>query len=425
MDYPYQPTPEFALKLDEHDPLKHYRDLFSIPKKKDGRPVVYFTGNSLGLKPKSVNAYILAELKKWEDFGVEGHFEEPRPWFHYHSYFTDKVGKLVGAYPHEVVVMNSLTVNLHLMLTSFYTPTPKRFKIITEAGAFPSDQYALESQVKLHHLHPDQAIIELSPRKGELTLRTEDIVASIQEHKNELALVMMGGVNYYTGQVFDMKTITKATHAVGALCGFDLAHATGNIELDLHSWGVDFAVWCTYKYLNSGPGGTSGVFVHERHANSPHLPRLAGWWGHDEATRFKMQKGFSPMHGAEGWQLSNAQILPMAAHLASLEIFDKVGMEALRKKSLLLTGFMEYLIGQINQGAGKELVRIITPATPADRGCQLSLVVKGGKKVFTKITKAGMVADWREPDVIRIAPVPLYNSFTDVYQFYEALREAL
>jgi kynureninase len=417
----YENTLQYAQAQDQQDPLKKYRDQFYIPQV-NGRDSIYLTGNSLGLQPKSAKAAIEVELEDWATLGVEGHFDGRNPWMHYHEFLTEKTARLVGAKPVEVVVMNNLTVNLHLMMVSFYRPTKERFKIITEAGAFPSDQYALETQTKFHGFNPDEAIIELAPREGEKNLRTEDILATIREHGNELALIMMGGVNYYTGQAFDMAEITKAGHAVGAQVGFDLAHAAGNLVLNLHDWDVDFAVWCTYKYLNSGPGGASGVFVNERHANNPDLPRFAGWWGHDKEVRFKMQKGFKPMEGAAGWQLSNAQIFPMAIHNASLKIFDEVGMPALREKSDKLTGYLEFLINGMN--SEQKSFEMITPANPKDRGAQISLLVQhNGRELFDKLTKAGVIADWREPNVIRVAPVPLYNTFEDVYRFAEILRE--
>lgn len=359
-------------------------------------------------------------MTKWAELGVEGHFTGDDPWFTYHKTLAAPTAKLVGAKPEEVVIMNQLTVNLHLMLVSFYRPQGQRYKILTEAGAFPSDQYALESQVKIHGYAPEDAIIEIAPRAGEHTWRTEDILQAIKDNGNEIALVLMGGLHYYTGQVFDMAAITQTAHEVGAVCGFDLAHAAGNVPMQLHDWDVDFAVWCTYKYLNSGPGGTSGVFVHERHAQNPELPRFAGWWGHDQRVRFKMQKGFIPMPGAEGWQLSNAQILPMAVHKASLAIFDEAGIENLRAKSEKLTGYLEFLINGLHQP--KDQLEIITPADPAARGCQLSLLVnKNGRQLFDTLMANGFILDWREPNVIRVAPTPLYNTFEDVYRFGQFL----
>jgi len=413
----YRRDLQFAQELDAQDPLKHFREHFYIPKQ-DGKDVIYFCGNSLGLQPKTARSFIEQELSDWQQLGVEGHLHAKNPWFYYHHFLTESTARLVGAKPMEVVVMNSLTVNLNLLMISFYRPTPKRYKVLMEYMAFPSDQYAVENQVKFHGYDPFDAIIELMPREGETTLRTEDILATIHANKDELALIMIGGVNYYTGQLFDMQQITahakKCSEEI--VVGYDLAHAAGNVALHLHDWQVDFATWCGYKYLNSGPGGTSGVFIHEKHAHDNSLPRLSGWWGNEESTRFKMQKGFFPQEGAAGWQMSNAQIMPMALHRASLEIFDAAGINALVQKSKLLTGFLEYVL--LN-GQRKDF-RIITPSDPAQRGCQLSLVMeKDGKAVFDRLTQHGIIADWREPDVIRVAPVPLYNSFEDAWRFGE------
>ena len=421
----FKNTLSFAQELDKRDPLKHFRHQFYIPHV-NGKPSIYFCGNSLGLQPKTAESAILQELKDWKELGVKGHLNGKNPWMHYHKFLTEPIARLVGAKPVEVVAMNSLTANLHFMMVSFYRPTKKRYCIIVERGAFPSDQYAVESQAKFHGFDPNKAIIELIPREGELTLRTEDIISTINKHADKLALLILGGVNYYTGQAFDIKTITKTAHEVGANAGFDLAHAAGNLKLELHDWNVDFAVWCTYKYLNSGPGGTSGVFVHEQHATNKDLLRFAGWWGHEEESRFLMKKGFKPMKGAAGWQVSNAQIFPMAIHKAALEIFDDAGMDNLINKSKQLTGFLEFLILELNKEIGKRFIQIITPSTQKDRGCQLSLIIAtGGKKLFDKISKAGIIADWREPDVIRIAPVPLYNNFEDVYKFYQIIKDAI
>ncbi len=410
-------TLAFAQQLDKQDPLAAFRNEYHLLQK-NGKPVVYLCGNSLGLQPKAAKAAIDQELKDWAELGVEGHFDGKNPWMYYHHFLTEKAAKVVGALPKEVVVMNNLTANLHLMMVSFYRPTKTRYKIMMEVSAFPSDQYAMETQARFHGLDPDDAIIELKPRDGEYTLRTEDIIAKINEHQTDLAIVMMGGVNYYTGQAFDMAAITRAAHAVGAVAGFDLAHAAGNLHLKLHDWDVDFAVWCTYKYLNSGPGGTSGVFVNERHGSNPGLIRFAGWWGHDEATRFQMKKGFKPMEGAAGWQLSNAQIFPMAIHKASLELFDKAGIENLRKKSEQLTAYLESVLKQFEQ-----YLTVITPANPAERGCQLSIIVKeNGKQLFDFLVENNIMPDWREPDVIRMSPVPMYNSFEDIYRIGEALH---
>jgi kynureninase len=426
MQYRFETTLAFAQQLDKEDTLRSFRDEFILPQKEDGTPKIYFCGNSLGLQPKSATQYVGEEMQRWASLGVEGHFEGNPSWFHYQHTMKDATARLVGALPHEVVIMNTLTVNLHLMLVSFYRPTAQRYQIIMEAGAFPSDQYAVESQVRFHGFDPATAIVEISPRRGEHTLRTEDIEQTIREHADSLALVLFGGIHYYTGQAFALGRIAAAARQAGAMVGFDLAHAAGNVPLHLHEWGADFAVWCTYKYLNSGPGGTSGVFIHERHANNPNLPRFAGWWGYREETRFLMQKNFEPMYGAEGWQLSCGQILPFAAYRASLEIFDRAGMDNLRQKSTLLTSFLAYLLQHMNEQAEEELVRIITPADPEQRGCQLSLVIpKNGKKTFQKLIEAGVICDWREPDVIRVAPVPLYNTFEEVWHFTSILTKII
>ena len=412
-----------AAHLDATDPLAAFRQEFHLPAGPDGQPCAYFCGNSLGLMPKAARAAAEQEFDSWERLGVEGHFQAPSFWMHYHDTLTEASARLVGALPLEVVVMNNLTVNLHLLLVSFYRPTATRYKILMEGGAFPSDQYAIESQARMHGLDPAEAIVELVPRPGEYTLRTEDIEAKIAELGNSLATILIGGVNYYTGQAFDMAAITRAGHAVGAYVGFDLAHAAGNLALHLHDWDVDFACWCTYKYLNSGPGGTSGVFVHERFAHRPDLVRLAGWWGHDASVRFQMKKGFQPMAGAAGWQLSNAQIFPMAIHRASLAIVERAGgMAALRRKSEQLTGRLESHI--LNLGLPTSQLEIITPADPAQRGCQLSVLVhQRGRELFDFLAAQGIIADWREPNVIRLAPVPLYNSFEDVDRVGKAMSE--
>ena len=417
----------FAKDLDASDTLHPYRHQFYFPLL-NGKQALYFTGNSLGLQPKTTQDAILTELEDWATYGVEGHFHARNPWYSYHELLNESAARIVGAKPTEVVMMNQLTVNLHLLMISFYRPTPQRYKIICEAKAFPSDQYALESQVKLYGFAPDDAIIEISPRNGEYCITHEDIYTTIEKHKDELALVIFGGVNYYTGQVFDMKTITQKAHEVGAYAGFDLAHAAGNIALKLHEWNVDFACWCTYKYLNSGPGSVAGAFVNEIHHHK-NLPRLAGWWGHDKVTRFKMEKGFNPIHTAEGWQLSNAPIFSMAAHKASLAIFEESGMEKLIAKSRLLKAYTEFIIADINAQLGNEkgTLEIITPLNEKagdyfGSGCQVSIVAHGyGKKLFEDLLANSVIADWREPNVIRIAPVPLYNSFEDIYGFGEVL----
>ena len=415
----FEPSFDFAQKLDQEDPLRSFREKFVFPQH-NGEPVLYFCGNSLGLQPLAVREAVNAELDHWGEHAVEGHFRGEKPWMYYHKFLTEATARLVGALPHEVVVMNTLSVNLHLMMVSFYRPSGKRYKIIMEAGAFPSDQYAVESQVRFHGFEPADAIVEVAPREGEETLRTADILETISRHGNETALVLFSGVQYYTGQFFDLKAITEAAHRAGAHAGFDLAHTAGNLPLELHEWGPDFAVWCSYKYLNSGPGGPSGVFVHERHANSPELPRFAGWWGHDEDSRFRMEKGFRPMHGAAGWQLSNAQILSFAAHLASLNLFDEAGMNRLRVKSLLLTAYLEYTLTSARD-RGLDF-RIITPNESNSRGCQLSLLTgPEGRALFDRLTAQGVVTDWREPNVIRFAPVPFYNSFTDIWKLGKLL----
>ncbi|MFN5031194.1 MAG: kynureninase [Flavobacteriia bacterium] len=422
----FENNSDFARQLDEQDPLKNFRDKFYFPTFHE-KTVRYFTGNSLGLQPKTVASYIQQELEDWQKYGVEGHFMAKRPWFAYHENLTEKVAKIVGAKPIEVVVTHSLTTNLHLLMVSFYRPQGKRTKILCEAKAFPSDQYALESQVKFHGLNLADHLVEVGPRAGEQLIREEDILSKIEELGDELALVMIGGVNYYTGQLFDMAAITKAGHSVGAIVGFDLAHAAGNINLQLHDWGLDFAAWCSYKYLNSSPGGVSGMFVHERHANKPELPRFAGWWGHDKSSRFMMEPGFKPMQGAEGWQLSNAPVLGMAAHLASVEIFEEAGMDRIGEKRDLMTAFLEFVIDDISE-RNKDRVsfELITPRDKTKRGAQLSIMAKGqGKALFDALSAEGVVADWREPNVIRVAPAPLYNSFEDCYWFGQLLEKAI
>ncbi len=410
----YKNTQDFAQQMDAQDSLRAYRNQFIFPQH-EGRDVLYLCGNSLGLQPTSVRPALLHELDHWAGHGVEGHFRGELPWMHYHKFLVPQSARLVGALPHEVVVMNTLTVNLHLMMVSFYRPVAKRYKIIMEAGAFPSDQYALETQVRFHGFDPATAIVEIAPRPGEDTLHTEDILQTIEKEGDSVALVMFGGVNYYTGQFYDLEKITVAAHKVGAKAGFDLAHAAGNVPLKLHDWGADFAVWCSYKYLNSGPGGPSGAFVHERHADNPNLPRFAGWWGHDEAERFQMRKGFKPMYGAAGWQISNAQIFSFAAYKASLDVFDAAGIENLRTKSLQLTGYLQFVLQSAL--AEKNLFRILTPSDPTARGCQLSLLTdERGKALFDYLSENGVMADWREPNVIRFAPVPLYNSFEEVWR---------
>ena len=419
----FENTLRFAKQLDQTDSLKSYRSKFFIPKMK-GKPVIYFSGNSLGLQPKQAPIFIQQELNDWANLGVEGHEHAQRPWLSYHKFSKKILAEIVGAKPKEVVAMNQLTVNLHLMMVSFYKPNAGRYKILTEAGAFSSDQYAFESQIKFHGFDPERALIELSPRDGEFTLRTADIIKAIEKHGQELALVIFGGVQYYTGQFFDIKKITEAGQSAGAMVGFDLAHAIGNVDLQLHRHNVDFAVWCSYKYLNSGPGGIAGAFIHEKYFDRNDLPRFAGWWGHQEKERFEMKKGFKPIPGVDGWQVSNVPVLQAAAHLASLEIFQAAGMKALRRKSILLTDYLEFLLREIDPFENS--FRIITPSNSKERGCQLSIFIKkNGKKIFNDLTRNGVSLDWREPNVIRLAPVPLYNTFEEVFGFARIFKVIL
>lgn len=422
----YQNTPEFAHQMDEQDPLKNFRSKFLVPKHK-GKDVIYFCGNSLGLQPVTARDYINQKFNNWKDLAIEGFFAGDDPWLGYHKKLTNTLAGIVGAKSEEVTVMNSLTVNLHLLLVSFYKPTQKRFKIIMEGGAFPSDQYALASQATFHGYNPKETIIEVFPRAGEDTLRTEDILETINQHKDELALVLFGGINYYTGQFFDMEAITKATHAAGAFAGFDLAHAAGNVILKLHDWGVDFACWCSYKYMNSGPGGISGIFVNEKYFNDTSLHRFAGWWGHREDRRFLMPHDFEADKGAAGWQVSTSPIMLLALHKAALDIFEEAGgIVPLRKKSEALTAYLEFVIGEVNKASGDEIFKIITPKDKQARGCQLSIVCKqNARTTFNYLTENGVIGDWREPNVIRISPVPLYNSFTQVFEFGRILSEAV
>jgi kynureninase len=417
----FDASAEFAAQMDARDPLRSYRDRFHIPKAPDGTDCIYFVGHSLGLQPKTARAYIEQELDDWEKLGVEGHFQAKHPWLPYHRFLTDQSARIVGAKPVEVVVMNSLTVNLHLMMVSFYRPTKQRHKIVIEGGAFPSDQYAVNSQIRFHGFDPAHSLIELRPRQGEATLRTDDILSLIDREGDSIALIMLGAVNYSTGQFFDLEAITRAGHAKGCVVGFDLAHAAGNVPMQLHDWNVDFAVWCSYKYLNGGPGCVAGCYVHERHA-AEDLPRFAGWWGHDEQTRFRMGPNFQPTRGAEGWQLSNPPIMAMAPLRASLEIFDEVGMSALREKSISLTGYLEFLLDNRHS----QQFSIITPRDPAQRGAQLSLrVPHRGRAVLERLAEEGVLCDFREPDILRVAPMPLYNTYLDVHKFVERLSVAL
>lgn len=415
----FEASEDFARRMDAMDPLRHFREEFLFPLHGRGEPVIYLVGNSLGLQPRKARPYVLEALEDWERLGVEGHFRGSRPWMPYHEMLTGHTARLVGAHPLEVVVMNTLTVNLHLMMVSFYRPSGERRKILMEAGAFPSDQYAVASQVRFHGYTPEEALLQLTPRPGEETLRTEDILETMERHGKEISLVLLGNVNYLTGQAFDMAAITRAAHRQGCRVGFDLAHAAGNLALSLHDDGPDFAVWCSYKYLNGGPGTLGGVFVHERHARDTTLPRFEGWWGHDKQTRFRMGPDFDPTPGAEGWQLSNPPILQMAALRASLEIFDRATMSALRRKSELLTGYLEFLLDRLPPG----FLRITTPRDPRQRGVQLSLrFAQEPRQLLEKLTAQGILCDFRSPDVIRAAPAPLYVSFHDVYRFAGVLE---
>ncbi|GGA93679.1 kynureninase [Mucilaginibacter rubeus] len=422
----YQNDLAFVRQQDEQDSLKNFRSRFLIPQH-NGEDAVYLCGNSLGLQPVSAQQYLADQLNTWKNLAVEGWFRGDDPWLDYHKSITGSIAGVVGARDNEVTIMNSLTVNLHLLMVSFYKPDNKRFKILMEGGAFPSDQYAMESQVRFHGLDPKDTIIEIFPRNGEVTLRTEDIIQTIDQNKNELALVLFGGINYYTGQFFDMKAITDAAHAAGAYAGFDLAHAAGNVPLQLHNWGADFACWCSYKYMNSGPGGISGIFVHEKHFTDKELNRFAGWWGYRRDKQFLMAPGFDPEAGAAGWQVSTSPIPLLALFKASMAIFDSAGgLDTLRQKSLYLTGYLEFLIQSINKQQGEEVYRIITPSDATARGCQLSVVCeRKARAIFNYLAQNGVIGDWREPDVIRLSPVPLYNTFEDVYKAAGLMADAL
>jgi kynureninase len=420
-DFEFHSAEDFAIAMDERDPLKGYRERFFFPKA-GGGDCVYLCGHSLGLQPKAAAAYIEQELKDWAQLGVEGHFHATNPWMPYHRLLTEQTAELLGAKLLEVVVMNSLTVNLHLMMVSFYRPTKARHKIVVERGAFPSDQYAVQSQIRFHGLDPATSLIELTPRPDETCLRDEDIESLIEREGNNIALIMLGAVNYSTGQAFDMERITQWGHARGCVVGFDLAHAAGNLPLKLHEWGPDFAVWCSYKYLNGGPGCIAGCFVHERHARAWDLPRFAGWWGHDEKSRFEMGPDFRAMPGADGWQLSNPSIVSLAALRASMDIFHEVGMQRLRAKSVSLTGYLEFLLSQ-KKSTG---FSIITPHQKERRGAQLSIRIhQNGRVLCERLAQEGIVGDWREPDTFRVAPVPLYNSFQDVFRFVQRFTTAI
>lgn len=420
----FENTRDFAKQLDTQDHLSKYRDEFIFPKV-NGKPVIYFTGNSLGLQPKRTKAYIDEVMDDWANLAVEGHFYAQKPWWDYHERFAEPLSKIVGAKPSEVTVMNTLTINLHLLMVSFYKPEGKRYKIVCEAKAFPSDQYMIQSQVKLHGYDPKDAIVEIHRREGEHNIRHEDVLQKIEETGDELALVLIGGVNYYTGQVFDMKKITEAGHKAGAIVGWDLAHAAGNIKLELHDWNVDFAAWCSYKYMNSGPGNASGCFIHEKHHADKNLNRFAGWWGHNKGRRFKMEPDFDPVEGADGWQVSNLPILTLAPYLASVEMFAEVGMDALIQKRDKITAYLEFILNEIDKEVDSTF-EIITPSNPAERASQLSVFLHGeGRPLFDYLMKNGVITDWREPNVIRLAPVPLYCSYEDMYNFGQILKKGI
>ena len=418
----YKQGLDYAKQEDQNDPLSQYRTQFHIPKDKQGNDWLYFTGNSLGLQPKATKDYINQELEDWANLGVEGHFEAKNPWMPYHEFLTESMAKIVGAKPIEVVIMNTLTTNLHLLMVSFYQPTKTKYKIIIESDAFPSDRYAVQTQLEFHGFDANEGVIEWKPRTGEELLNIEDLETILEEQGDQVALLLIGGVNYYTGQYLDLKKIATLGHAKGCKVGIDLAHGAGNIKPELHDSGVDFAAWCTYKYLNSGPGSLGGVFVHEKHAHNKDLKRFAGWWSHNKSTRFNMRQPLDVIPGAEGWQLSNPPILSMAAIKASLDMFNQVGMDAIRTKAEKLTGYFEFLINELNNAK----IKIITPSNPNERGCQLSIQVKDAdKNLHKKLTEAHIITDWREPDVIRCAPVPLYNTFEDVFRMVDKLKEIL
>lgn len=418
----FENTLEFAQKLDGEDKLRSYRDEFYFPKV-NGKQVIYFTGNSLGLQPKRTKKFVDDVMTDWENLAVEGHFHSEKPWWDYHERLAAPLAKVVGAKTEEVSVMNTLTVNLHLLMVTFYRPTSKRYKILCEEKAFPSDQYMLQSQVRHHGLDPEDTLVEVKKREGENFWRTEDVIEKINEIGDELALVLIGGVNYYNGQVFDMETITKAGKAVGANVGWDLAHGAGNIELKLHDWDADFAAWCSYKYMNSGPGNASGVYIHERHLNKKDIPRFEGWWGTKKETRFLMKPEFEPMANADAWQLSNPPVLSVAPYLASLEMFEEVGMDALIDKRDRIVAYLEFVLQEIDAEMDGTSFEIITPK---DRGTQLSVFLHGqGKPLFDYLMKNGVITDWREPNVIRLAPAPFYCSFEDMYRFGQILKEGI
>ncbi len=418
----YQATLAFAKEMDQKDALRSFRSRFYFPQDKNGQEIIYLCGNSLGLQPVNATEDMNEVLHSWRSKAVEGHFMGDQPWMDYHDQLASLMAEIVGAHPHEISIMNTLTANLHFMMVSFYRPTPERNKILIDYSPFPSDRYAVNSQIKFHGYDPGDTLIELSPDEGSELVNTDSILQILEEKGDQIALVLLGGINYYTGQFYDLSVIAKAARDRGCRVGFDLAHAAGNVPVQLHDTGPDFAVWCTYKYMNSGPGNLSGCFVHDRHQYNLELPRFAGWWGYEKETRFLMRDEFVPIRGAEGWQVSNPPILALAGIKTSLKIFNEAGMDRLREKSIQLTGYLEYLI----DGLKNARIRIITPRDPEARGCQLSIQVKNADRtLFDKMRTQGVLGDWREPDVIRISPAPLYNSFEDVYKFSEILRNCL
>jgi kynureninase len=421
----FQNTRLFAQQQDENDPLKNFRRQFIIPST-NGKEKVYFLGNSLGLQPKRTQQYIQTIMNDWAAHGVEAFFHADEPWMNYHDEMTKTLSNVVGCLPHEVSVMNNLSVNLHLMLVSFYRPQGKRFKILCETKAFPSDQYMMETHVKHHGYNPEEVIIEIKPRAGEHTIRNEDVLQMIVQHKEELALVLFGGINYYSGQLFDMQIITQLAQQAGAKVGFDLAHAAGNVEVKLHEWNIDFACWCSYKYLNSGPGAVAAVYIHERYHKNEAMVRFAGWWGYDKATRFKMEKGFKPIQSAEGWQLGTPAMLMMASHRAALDVVEEAGWENINQKRKLLTAYLWYVLDEVNGSQKNPIIEFITPRNEKEHGCQVSMsMLKRGKEIYSALIAEGFYVDWREPSVIRLAPVPLYNTFEEVWKFGEALKNIL
>jgi len=419
MSITFDTTLNTALLLDKNDALSFYKQQFHFPKHQE-KEVIYFCGNSLGLQPKNVENAVMQELNDWKNLGISGFAKAKNPWLYYQEYLKPTLATIVGAKEQEITVMNTLTVNLHLLMLSFYKPTAARYKIVMEAGAFPSDQYAVETLVRHFGLNPNDCIVEIEPNIGEKTLTTSQIIEVIEQHGESIAMIVFGGMNYYTGQLFDMPTIAETAHKIGAIVGFDLAHVVGNVPTHLHDWNVDFACWCSYKYLNGGPGAVGGIYVHEKFAKDVETPRLGGWWGNEESIRFKMEKGFIPKANASGWNISTAQVMNIVCLKASLEMFEEIGMEKIRQKSIQLTAYLEYLLNQLPSLN----FEIITPKNAMERGAQLSLhFSENGKKIHDKMIENGIIVDYREPGVIRVAPAPLYCSFEDVFKFYCILKD--